>query len=158
MLRFLWCEHPFSLNPEPVVYRFDLLDFRLRPFPLILGATVEHHLRLFEQSEPEIAKLLKDSLYVQSKCSKGILIASVYRPFDSSKHLNRDFNELFDGMLTKAMSELKETVLLGDMNANFLDNKKDKDLKSIFNLHGLKQMIRQPTRIAENIESLIVSF
>ena len=53
------------------------------------------------------------------------------------------------------MSESKETVLLGDMNANFLDNKNVRDLKSIFNLHGLKQMIWQPTRIAENIESLI---
>ena len=89
------------------------------------------------------------------KCSKGILIASVYCPPDSSKHLHKDFNKLFDSMLTKAMIELKETILLGDMNANFLDNKDNRDLKSIFNMHGLKQMIRQPTRIKENTESLI---
>ena len=31
-------------------------------------------------------------------------------------------------MLTKAMIELKETILLGDMNANFLDNKDNRDL------------------------------
>ena len=92
---------------------------------------------------------------IRPKCSKGILIASVYHPPDSSKHLNKDFNKLFDSMLTKAMSELKETTLLGDMNANFLDNKDNRDLKSIFNMHGLKQMIRQPTRITENTESLI---
>ncbi|CAB4032074.1 Hypothetical predicted protein, partial [Paramuricea clavata] len=92
---------------------------------------------------------------IRPKSSKGILIASVYRPPDSSKHLNKDFNELFNSMLTKAMSESKETILLGDMNANFLDNKDNKDLKSIFNVHGLKQMIRQPTRIAESTESLI---
>lgn len=89
---------------------------------------------------------------IRPKCSKGILIASVYRPPDSSKHLDKDFNELFNSMLTKAMSESKETILLGDMNANFLDNK---DLKLIFNVHGLKQMIRQPTRITESTESLI---
>ena len=94
-------------------------------------------------------------LEIRPKCSKGILIASVYRPPDSSKHLDKDFNELFNSMLTKAMSESKETILLGDMNANFLDNKDNKDLKSIFNVHGLKQMIRQPTRITESTESLI---
>ena len=89
---------------------------------------------------------------IHPKCSKGILIASVYRPPDSSKHLNKDFNKLFDNMLTKALSELKETILLGDMNANFLDNKDNRDPKSIFNMHGLKQMIRQPTRITKNSE------
>ena len=64
MLRFLWYEDPFSSNPKPVVNRFNRLVFGLRPSPSILGATIKHRLRLFEQSEPEMAKLLKDSLYV----------------------------------------------------------------------------------------------
>ena len=64
MFRFLWYEDPFISNPKPVVYRFNRLVFGLRPSPSILGATIEHHLRLFEQSDPEIAELLKDSLYV----------------------------------------------------------------------------------------------
>ena len=64
MFRFLWYEDPFIWNQKPVVYRFNRLVFDLRPSPSILGATIEHHLRLFEQSEPEIAELLTDSLYV----------------------------------------------------------------------------------------------
>ena len=43
-------------------------------------------------------------------------------------------------MLTKAMSESKETIFLGDMNANFLDNKDNRDPKSIFNVHGLTKL------------------
>lgn len=64
MLRFLWYEDPFSSKPEIAVYRFNRLVFGLRPSPSILGATIEHHLRLFKQSEPEMVELLEKSLYV----------------------------------------------------------------------------------------------
>ena len=38
--------------------------FGLRPSPAILGATILHHLQLHKQSDPEIAELLEQSLYV----------------------------------------------------------------------------------------------
>jgi hypothetical protein len=64
MLRFLWFEDPFASKPEIAEFRFNRLVFGLRPSPSILGATIKHHLRLFKQSEPEIAELLEKSLYV----------------------------------------------------------------------------------------------
>ena len=64
MLRFLWLEDPFASKPEIAEFRFNRLVFGLRPLPSILGATIKHHLRLFKQSEPEIAELLEKSLYV----------------------------------------------------------------------------------------------
>lgn len=64
MLRFLWYEDPFVSDPEPIIYCFSRLVCGLRPSPSILGATIEHHLRLFRQSEPEIAELLKDERFL----------------------------------------------------------------------------------------------
>ena len=66
MLRFLWFEDPFAIKPEIVEYRFNRLVFGLRPSPSILGATIAHHLRLYKQSEPEMAELLEKSLYVDN--------------------------------------------------------------------------------------------
>ncbi|PFX14402.1 hypothetical protein AWC38_SpisGene21442 [Stylophora pistillata] len=42
----------------------DRLVFGLRPSPSILGATIKHNLRLYKQSEPEMAEMLGKSLYV----------------------------------------------------------------------------------------------
>lgn len=64
MLRFLWFEDPFAKKPEIAEFRFNRLVFGLRPSPSILGATIRHHLRLYKQSEPEMAEMLERSLYV----------------------------------------------------------------------------------------------
>lgn len=64
MLRFLWFEDPFAKKPEIAEFRFNRLVFGLRPSPSILGATIKHHLRLYKQSEPEMAEMLERSLYV----------------------------------------------------------------------------------------------
>ena len=63
-LRFLWLRNPDCVKPEIVQYRFTRLVFGLRPSPAILGATILHHLQLHKQSDPEIAELLEQSLYV----------------------------------------------------------------------------------------------
>ncbi|PFX11054.1 hypothetical protein AWC38_SpisGene25514, partial [Stylophora pistillata] len=39
-------------------------SLRSTPSPSILGATIKHHLRLYKQSEPEMAEMLEKSLYV----------------------------------------------------------------------------------------------
>ena len=94
MLRFLWYEDPFSSNPKPVVYRFNRLVFALRLSPSILGATIEHHLRLFEQSEPEIAELLKDSLYVNDLITGEENDGKAFNVYKKSKDImsNGGFN------------------------------------------------------------------
>ena len=63
-LRFLWFENPNCEKPQIVHYKFTRLVFGLRPSPAILGATILHHLQLHKQSDPEIAELLEQSLYV----------------------------------------------------------------------------------------------
>eukprot|EP00795_Rhopilema_esculentum_P009289 gene9289-16986_t len=86
---------------------------------------------------------------------KGILIAIIYRPPDSSKYLRKDFNARFNSLLTKAAEECKETMILGDANINFRIENDNKELKAIFSVFGLKQIIAKPTRISETTETLI---
>lgn len=59
-------------------------------------------------------------LEVTPKKSRGFLVAIGYRPPDTSKYLDKDFEDLLSRMLTKASDESKETIFLGDMNANYL--------------------------------------
>ena len=63
-LRFLWFENPRLEKPKIVHFKFTRLVFGLRPSPAILGETIKHHLELHRQSDPEIAELLANSLYV----------------------------------------------------------------------------------------------
>ena len=69
MLRFLWFDDPSRYTPKIAQFRFKRLLFGIRPSPSILGATIAHHLRLYKQSEPEMAALLKKSLYVDDLLS-----------------------------------------------------------------------------------------
>ena len=86
---------------------------------------------------------------------KGILIDTIYRPPETSKYLHKDFNTVFNSMMTRASGESKEMIVLGDMNVNFLAPGDNKDLKSVFELFGLKQIIEKPTRITETTRTLI---
>lgn len=64
--RFLWLRNPDCVKPEIVQYRFTQLVFGFHPSPAILGTTILHHLQLHKQSDPEIAQLLEQSLYVDN--------------------------------------------------------------------------------------------
>ena len=63
-LRFLWFDDPSLENPKIIHLKFTRLVFGLRPSPAILGATIQHHLKLYKQSDPEMFKLLEKSFYV----------------------------------------------------------------------------------------------
>ena len=79
----------------------------------------------------------------------------MYRPPDTSKYLPQDFNKILDDILSTTSSESKEIILLGDVNVNYLDKKCNIEFKSILNLYGLKQLIKNPTRIDKNSKTLI---
>jgi hypothetical protein len=64
MLRFLWLTNVYEPLPEVVEYRFTRLVFGLRPSPAILGATIDHHLRLYEDEKPDVVDVLRNGLYV----------------------------------------------------------------------------------------------
>ena len=89
--------------------------------------------------------------------SKGIMIGNIYRPPDPSKYSDSDFNDKLDEVLNAVhvSDEKKEILLLGDLNCNFLESACKRQLKQVFSMHGLKQIIQNATRITKSSASLI---
>ena len=87
--------------------------------------------------------------------SSSYLIGVIYRPPDSSKHLPKNFNNSFDEMLKMSCELSLETILLGDINVNYLVSGDGKDFKSTVCSNGLKQIIRKATRICDTTKTVI---
>ena len=67
---------------------------------------------------------------------------------ETSKYLPWNFNHIFNNNLVTVNNTNKEAILLGDINANYLDWNSCKDLKQLIKANGFKQLIRDPTRIS----------
>ena len=106
-----------------------------------------------EDLEGKKLEILWTEVWPGRKHCRGILIAIMYKPPDSSKYLQKDFNACLSSMLTKPTEECKETMILGDASINFIIGKNNKELKSIFSVFCLKQIITKPTRISETMSS-----
>lgn len=87
--------------------------------------------------------------------SKGILIGFIYRPPSSSKHLCADFENKLESMLSAVSSENKECILTGDINCNYLVSSDNKELKAMLLSFGLKQLIKDPTRVTQDSKTLL---
>ena len=91
--------------------------------------------------------------------TKGLLVGVSISPTGySSNYLPKDFNTLLDCILACIDKEEKETIMLGDMNCNFLQRNANRDLKSILRGHGLKQLVNKPTRISKESSTLPSEF
>ena len=95
-------------------------------------------------------------LEIFSKKSKSFMAVVIYRPPDSSKHVHEDFNQRFSNVLS-LMAD-KETIIMGDVNADFLSKNTNTELKLIFKLYGFEQLIEKPCRIDGEAKSLIDIF
>ena len=87
--------------------------------------------------------------------SNYILLCIICRPPGSSKHLDANFENNFEELISLVIEENKETIVVGDLNCKYLNNADHKSIKQILQLHGLKQIIKQPTRITSRSRSLI---
>ena len=98
-----------------------------------------------------------DFLWVEIfiKNSKSILVSSAYRPPDSSKYHNRKFSEKLDNMLSTVQNENKEIIISGDLNCNYGIANDHIEIKDIVKSHGLSQIIKLPTRIARQSQTII---
>ena len=92
---------------------------------------------------------------VHIKNSKSILVAVYYRPPEGSTCLSANFNESIREALYKCVQESKEVIILGDFNVNYLKGNENKDFKALFRLYGFTQLIKQATRIAKDMSTLI---
>ena len=87
---------------------------------------------------------------------KPYFLCFLYRPPHSSKHLSKNFINIFRDLLSKMALENKETIIMGDINCNYFeDNTIDKPLKELLSLYGFNQLVETPTRITDTSETLI---
>ena len=79
--------------------------------------------------------------------SRGILIGTFYRPPNSSRFNDKEFILKFETMLDTGTADVKEIILLGDFNYDFLrstpgsDACSFKQLKLLFRVLNFKQCI-----------------
>ena len=64
VLRFLWVEDPFGDEVKLVNLRFTRVVFGVSSSPLLLNATIRHHLQLYQSSKPRLVEMLARSTYV----------------------------------------------------------------------------------------------
>ena len=89
------------------------------------------------------------------KNAKKFLIAVLYRPPDSSKHPSKNFVETLSNKLETMQNQSKETIITGDINCDYANPESHRDVKSCLSMNGFKQLIKKPTRIAENTSTII---
>ena len=58
-------------------------------------------------------------------------------------------------MLRTASNEANEIIVMGDISINYFDKCSYIDIKGIFNLFGLEQIISEPNSTTENLSTLI---
>ena len=76
-------------------------------------------------------------------------------PPDSSNDQCKNFVETLSNKLETVQNENKETIITGDINCDYTNPESHRDVKSCLSMNGFKQLIKTPTRITENISTII---
>ena len=84
----------------------------------------------------------------------SFLIGIIYRPLNT-KHLHKNFEQKLANILNNISLLNIETIILGDLDCNYLDNKSNVSIKDLFKLRGYKEIIKTATRIAKDSSTLI---
>ena len=81
-----------------------------------------------------------EAIWLEIMVERGnsFLIGIMYRPPNTSKHLNKNFEQKLANILNNISLLNKETIILGDLNCNYLDNKSNISVKDLFKLRGYK--------------------
>ena len=58
-------------------------------------------------------------------------------------------------MIEISVNEYKETIVLGDVNCDYMKNSAHPEIKNTFTRNGLKQISKRPTRTTKDARSLI---
>ena len=72
---------------------------------------------------------------------------------ENIKTLTQKFKQTLANILISLPN--KETVILGDLNCNYLDNKNNLLIKDLFKLRGYKETIKTATWIAKDSSTFI---
>ncbi|XP_057299217.1 uncharacterized protein LOC130629860 [Hydractinia symbiolongicarpus] len=116
---------------------------------------VADHVIYKRRHDLEINEIEGIWLEICPKNAKLYLLSVIYRPPDNSKYLNKDFSPFLSDVLSLTLDGIKEVIILGDLNVDFLKKNDHVGIKTALTLHCFKQVIKSPTRIAETSQTLI---
>ena len=100
-----------------------------------VGCFIREDIKWQRRIDLESAGLETLWLEIFVKNSKSLLICILYRPPNSSKHLHKDFESILQDMLSTGVCEDNETILLGDLNVDYLRQQNNKEIKHIINVN-----------------------
>ena len=83
----------------------------------------------------------------------SFIIGIMYSLPENIKSLTQKFKQTLANILISLSN--KETVILGDLNCNYLDNKNNLLIKDLFKLRGYKETIKTATWIAKDSSTFI---
>ena len=89
------------------------------------------------------------------KNTKPFIFGTIYRPPDPSKHVSKKFNFFLLKTLQSIDSDKRESIIISDMNVNYLIENDHEVIKDIFTDNGFKQILNAPTRVTDQTSSLI---
>ena len=85
VLRFLWVEDPFSTNSNVVTYRFTQVVFGVFSSPYLLNLTIQHHLKQYSSSHPDLVAKLLESFNVNDLVCGGSNDQEAYEHFSFAR-------------------------------------------------------------------------
>ena len=89
VLRFLWVNDISLEEPAIVVLRFAQVVFGVSSSPFLLNATINHHVKKFSFSHPELVRQLLQSIYVDDIMFGGNSDEEAYNLYVQSKDVFR---------------------------------------------------------------------
>ena len=88
-LRFLWVDDTSQPDPEIQVLRFTRVVFGVSSSPFLLNATIDHHLKTFSSTNPELVETLSKSIYVDDVIAGAADEDSAMQLYTESKDILR---------------------------------------------------------------------
>ncbi|XP_068756731.1 uncharacterized protein [Montipora capricornis] len=85
VLRFLWFEDVKKKSPRVIILRFTRVVFGVSSSPFLLNATVRHHVKRYEEEDPEFVQTFLRSAYVDDPDSRGDTDEEAYQLYVKSK-------------------------------------------------------------------------
>ena len=94
-------------------------------------------------------------LEIMIEMGNSFLIGIMNHPPNTAKHLHKNFEQKLANMLNNILVLNRETIILGDLNYNYLDNKSNVSIKDLFKLQGYKKINKTAKSIAKDSSTLI---
>ncbi len=90
VLRFLRIDDDTKADPAVQVFRFTQVVFGVSSSPFLLNATIDHHLKLFSSTKPELLRLLLPSIYVDDVVAGARDVDAALQMYRDSKGILRE--------------------------------------------------------------------